>query len=561
MALTAYEAFTTSGAINAKGAYVQIVAATPYASSRLHFTIVSSGASAPFYLIDVATGAAGSEVVIAGNIAVMTSAFLIREFITISVDIPNGSRLSVRTQASAAGQTMSSGWLLEDRPLATLANPVTYGAVTAASRGTQIDPGAVVSTKGAYVEFTASTITRIDRLAICATMAQAGTSIGSFQSWHLDIATGAAGAETVIIPNLVYPGLSNIMGPGIVELPVSIPAGTRLSARCDCSRNTAIERLLSVTLIGMQEPPASGAILSGKHYPQDATNNYITYPVATVTGSNVPITPSASANVKGAFVEITPTTPFACNSIRVGLSGSVNNTQTWLLDIALGAAGAETVIISNLMSDQFTTGSSIGNMGWHEILVAIPAGSRISARCQCSTGSRVLGIYLVLTNAGDTPGISPTNFITYGANTAGSRGTNVDPGGVANTKGSYVEITPSTSNLIQWMMVNLGHAGITGPNGQSWVFDIATGPAGSEVVLFPDLRIQNPGTSPGVLAPRSYSFLTYIPAGTRIAARCQSDLTTVATSPGRTMDVLLVTATAPPESAGGGSGGNVAYIG
>ena len=266
MAYTTYSLIGfTSGAANAKGVYAQIVAATPYASSRIHVLWGSSTANR-FLLVDLATGAAGLETVIVANIALQAdSDGLLVSSVALSVNIPAGTRLTVRSQAVSGATVSNATFILEDRALGSFTNPVTYGADTANTRGTQIDPGTTINTKGAYVQLSASTSARIDGLVICTSVAAQGTAITATTAWRLDIATGPAAGETVVIPDVeVFANTgTDISRPGIIQFPLSIPAGTRLAVRCECNRNTATERLLAVTLIGMQEPATGGGGAAG----------------------------------------------------------------------------------------------------------------------------------------------------------------------------------------------------------------------------------------------------------------------------------------------------------
>lgn len=253
---------TADAVAHVKGAYAEIVASTPANSSRMFLQCRFSSATGRSYLIDIATGAAASEVVIVSNIAVITDTESIGGVvIPIDVDVPAGTRLSARCQGSTTGSiTLACCLLLDTRPIASIANPVTYGADTTVSLGTQVDPGATINTKGAYVQFSASTTARIDALVICITTNAGLQAIASFTSWNVDVATGAAASETVVLPDVTASAssIADTMRPSIVRLPISIPAGTRLAVRCQCNRNTATERLIKVTLIGMQEPASVG---------------------------------------------------------------------------------------------------------------------------------------------------------------------------------------------------------------------------------------------------------------------------------------------------------------
>ena len=264
MALTSYSAnLITGGSSHTKGSYTQFVAATPYASSRLHLVVQSAGNASNPLLVDLATGAAGAETVIVPNLAYYTdSTFLVGAFTTITVDIPAGTRLAGRVQASLASTSFSVLILLEDRALAGLSAPVNYGAVTGTSRGTVIDPGATANTKGAYTQLTAATSVRIDAVVLCLTGGSV-SGLAGFHTWNVDVAIGAAGSEVVVIADLVL--VNNAGGspvtvrPGIVLLPVSIPAATRLAVRCASTNNAAATRTVSVTLIGMQDAATGGS--------------------------------------------------------------------------------------------------------------------------------------------------------------------------------------------------------------------------------------------------------------------------------------------------------------
>ena len=260
MAYAAYTLITaTGGGLNAKGAYTQVVAATPFASSRLYVIVEAAAAANRWFLLDIATGAAAAETVVVSNVAlyVDTEAFA-GMFIPVDVDIPAGSRVAVRVQAGVAASQLTLHVYLEDRALASLANPVTYGALTAVSAGTLVDPGGTASTKGAYVEFSASLPSRLDVVLLFVTPSV--TALGAVFRWFLDIATGGAGVETVVLPDVAVLGttFTDSVRPAILRFPVSIPAGTRLAVRCACNLNTASQRVLRVSLIGMQEPASGG---------------------------------------------------------------------------------------------------------------------------------------------------------------------------------------------------------------------------------------------------------------------------------------------------------------
>lgn len=285
------------------------------------------------------------------------------------------------------------------------------------------------------------------------------------------------------------------------------------------------------------------------HYPQSAAGlNYITYPAGPGTGGAT-LTASGTANTKGSYTELTSSSGFECNSIAV----TIRNTSTtegvhYLFDIATGAGGAETVVVPNLSGESTWSSGSTASNGTFVLPLTISSATRIAARCQASTGSQTMAMSLSLVAAGDTDG--PTSYTDYGADTATSDLTQVDPGGVADTKGSYTEITASTSAVTQILSMMSSLSGNGNPSTSIWMVDIATGAAGSEVVLVPDIMVTATVTV-GSINPRSITLMTYIAASTRLAVRASCAITDATD---RLIYIALLAATAPAETGGGTTG-------
>lgn len=294
------------------------------------------------------------------------------------------------------------------------------------------------------------------------------------------------------------------------------------------------------------------------HYPQDAS---ALAAASAPTGStyDLTITSSVTSNAKGSYTQVFASTSFTAN--RLNIRGRTRAASTaFLVDLALGAAGAETVLIPNTIWESYT-GSSHYGQAWFDVPAAVPSGSRIALRCQSSVGSSTTVVLAVsIFAAGDTPGIDTWN--TYGANTGTSLGTAVDPGGAANTKGSYAQLTSSSAALTQALLLMTTTNCNQATTAARWNVDIATGAGGAEAVLFPDLYM-GVNTDSGAAAfganHASPMFLTYIPASTRIAVRSQSDLTDATD---RVLGMAILAGTGPDESASSGSAATaVPFIG
>ena len=140
------------------------------------------------------------------------------------------------------------------------------------------------------------------------------------------------------------------------------------------------------------------------------------------------VTASASANVKGAWSQIVASTPIAAKTIIIDFRCSLNG--GFLVDVGIGASTVETVIIANLIAARFQSNSN------YSFPISIPAGSRISARAQATTGSDALFVLVMLLSHGFA-GTSFSRVTGYGVATADSGATQVDPGATANTKQAW----------------------------------------------------------------------------------------------------------------------------
>ena len=215
--------------------------------------------------------------------------------------------------------------------------------------------------------------------------------------------------------------------------------------------------------------------------------------------------------------------------LQIGDMGTAN--QTYLIDIAIGGAGSEKILVENVYVDASGTFYAGDNF---DFPIVLPKGARLAIRGQTSNGSNVTvraQIHGITAAWPDMPGFSKME--TIGADTANSKGTSVDPGATANTEGAWTQIIASTTDDIAGLMLNLGSDG-TIVSGRLLI-DIAIGASLSEQIVVEDYTFaQSAG------AERTFRNVAFfpieIPAGTRIAIRAQSDTNT---TPGREFDVVL----------------------
>lgn len=215
----------------------------------------------------------------------------------------------------------------------------------------------------------------------------------------------------------------------------------------------------------------------------------------------------------------------------VSLSGSTgaNLTDTSaLLDIAIGAAASEVVIVPNLAvgyKDGFVPGNSSGlTPTYYAIPVRIPLGSRVAIRCQSAVTVATVAIELTLGNL-PTSRLAPTAVVDIGTNLATSQGVTITPSGSNNTKGVWVDITTSTTMPFSALAAGFQGASDTvfGNNGGLVDIGISTDGGTTYVALDGggDIPIGFRGGSEAVMWAMPILIPCTVPQGVRLAARYQ----------------------------------------
>ena len=244
------------------------------------------------------------------------------------------------------------------------------------------------------------------------------------------------------------------------------------------------------------------------------------------TGNGADITSSGSANTKGSYTEVIASTPYATRYLHIEVGVAFGNSDVTMIDIATGAAASEVIIINNLY-----VGRLIDKQVAQVLIpLFIPAGTRLSARCQSTGTSKAVNVRVHCIDGGMYTPQPLAQVITYAANTADTSGAQVDPGAAVNTKGSWVELSSSCSAVkALFLAVGQTAAFAAGTETITARLDIGIGAAGSELVLIPDLLFgagADSSTSPNLTAAYSPQFSAVIPctipAGTRIAVRASS---------------------------------------
>ena len=223
------------------------------------------------------------------------------------------------------------------------------------------------------------------------------------------------------------------------------------------------------------------------------------------------------SNTKGSWTELIASTSAVSDYIIVTLDHDDSGIEEFLIDIGVGGSGSEQVIVGNLpwSGRQDASHSPL----YYALPIRVPSGSRVAVRGQ-GTQARSLKCTLQLFGLGSKGLSGFTSAKAYGVSTATSRGITVDPGGTANTKGSYTELESSTAETIKGFGVMIGNNdnAIINAN-SSMLFDIAIGGSGSEQNIVSDLWMKTSTSESN--NPIIFYDIT-IPEGTRVSSRFQS---------------------------------------
>ncbi len=164
---------------------------------------------------------------------------------------------------------------------------------------------------------------------------------------------------------------------------------------------------------------------------------------------------ASTAHTKNAtYTQLIAATAYEAFGIFVGVhaNATASTRVSILVDIAIGGAGSETVIIPNLIAGNQAASATTSLMGSHYFFpIRIKAGSRISATCQAGVAADTVNVGVHLLQH-QVPGAwYGTRVTAYGADTATSTGVSMSPGN--NTYATDVNLSASTANPIKYLQI------------------------------------------------------------------------------------------------------------
>lgn len=232
------------------------------------------------------------------------------------------------------------------------------------------------------------------------------------------------------------------------------------------------------------------------------------------------VTSSGTANTVGSWVELqsAANNTFSSNSVTVVVSTLATGYTSLLVNLAIGAAASETTVISNLFC---TIGNSPGfSIYTFRLPLYIPSSVRIAANCQASGVSQTCYVDLIREKDSFFQSSSLNKVTAYGADTTNTGGVEVARSS-ANTFGSWVEITSSTTNPIKGFLVSAQRGADSWSNGKM-TYEVAVGSSGNENIIYQGhmSATSSSEAGSGLVSP-------FIPvsvaSGQRLAVRAKSD--------------------------------------
>lgn len=245
--------------------------------------------------------------------------------------------------------------------------------------------------------------------------------------------------------------------------------------------------------------------------------------------------------------------------VTVTASGTANSFGSWasLGQTTFGYDWVNLYMAQTAVSDKvIEIGISSDNSNWYTIAeglrlagrksadiiqsLALPlrirSGAYVAVRCKASSASHVLNVAITGSSVGMKGGTGYSRAIQLYTD-GSSRGVQIDPGGTANTKSAWVQLSASTASSVDSIYVMIGqNSDTTRTATATALLDIGVGASSSEFAMIPNIfmrwttTLDGPQINVGPLP-------CYIPAGSRVVARAQCSDNTAGD---RTLDVGVV---------------------
>jgi len=246
--------------------------------------------------------------------------------------------------------------------------------------------------------------------------------------------------------------------------------------------------------------------------------------------------PDASVHTKGSWSDVCTLERSGAFAFALTWGQAYTAHRTMLVDVAIGSAGQEKIIINNLMASFSAVGTNASRSHTSEIIipVTLPVGTLVRARCQSSYASNS-GVFTFAYSINIPSPWTGSMINTYGASTGSSAGTTMTASNTSFTFGSYVEIT-SYCERMECLFVAVSPRNAQSAFGdQDGRWEVSVGDVGSEKQIAAGTVQANLATQ--ITNPQWFGpYYQQVAEGQRLSARLQRQLDS---SSQRDLDIIV----------------------
>jgi len=205
--------------------------------------------------------------------------------------------------------------------------------------------------------------------------------------------------------------------------------------------------------------------------------------------------------------------------ICVNTNGAASASRNTVLDIGIGAAASEVVLIPDLIAGNAPSYITHGGGLWYFFPIAVPAGTRISARAQGSVVT-AFRVYVQAMQQPFNPSmIKKASFVETIGMTAPT-GTALTPG--TTNKSAWVLLGATVNRCWWWQIGAQVTSADTAHQASAVHLDLAVGNGTDYNLILRDVVFMTSTNEQGALTPLTIGCEVPVPAGSSIYVRAQS---------------------------------------
>jgi hypothetical protein len=251
----------TAGSANTKGSYATLDSSTAFAADGF-WLLVWDNSAAYSGQIDVALQTSNQDIIVSNVLVDWNRADAHSYNLYFPVRIPASTPITARLAATTGSVTCEMAVILcqagdpTEQYLSfveTVGTDTTDGTGASSGRlecgGSQVDPGNAASTFGTWKELTAGTSYACHQAMLIVGYIRNAAMVASY-NWRIQVGTGAAGSEQIVIDSFVMGGntTSDHPYPLYWTFPFPLVAGGRVAVRASCTGTDATDRLIQAAM-------------------------------------------------------------------------------------------------------------------------------------------------------------------------------------------------------------------------------------------------------------------------------------------------------------------------